>query len=80
MTAAPTIAVIRKNSREEIRVELAEYNGHDLINVRVWADRHDGAGRVATKAGIACNIRLLPELITALQNAEGEARRAGLLP
>ena len=74
------IATIRKNSAEEIRIELAEFNGHELINVRVWADpRNGGTERIPTKAGIACNVRLLPELIEALRQAEIEARERGLL-
>ena len=74
------IATIRKNALEEIRVELGEFNGHDLVNVRVWAEpRNGGAERIPTKAGIACNVRLLPELIEALQQAEMAARQAGLL-
>jgi hypothetical protein len=74
------IAVIPKNKLEEIRVELSEFNGHDLINIRIWADRRDGDGaRIPTKAGIACNVRLLPDLITALANAERVARERGLL-
>jgi hypothetical protein len=74
------LAVIRKNALEEIRVGLAEFNGHDLINLRVWADpRNGGTERIPTKAGIACNVRLLPDLIDALQKAEAAARKAGLL-
>jgi hypothetical protein len=50
------------------------------INIRVWTDpRNGGSERIATKAGIACNVRLLPELIEALQQAEVAARKAGLL-
>ncbi len=77
---AGSISVIRKNAAEEIRVELTQFNGHDLINVRVWTDpRTGGVERIPTKAGIACNARLLPELIAALQQAEAEARMRGLL-
>jgi hypothetical protein len=77
---SPEIAVIRKNALEEIRVGLSEFNGHDLLNIRVWAEpRNGGAGRIPTKAGIACNVRLLPELIEALQQAAMAARKAGLL-
>jgi hypothetical protein len=82
MSDQPPIAVLTKNKLEEIRIGLSEFNGHDLINVRVWADRRDGADgpRIPTKAGIACRVALLPELVTALQKAEAEARRLGLLP
>ena len=74
------IAVLRKNATEEIRVELSEFNGHDLINIRVWAEpRSGGDERIPTKAGIAAKVALLPELIAALQKAEITARKAGLL-
>jgi hypothetical protein len=77
---AQHIATVRKNALEEIRIELSEFNGHDLVNVRVWAEpRGGGTDRIPTKAGIACNVRLLPELIEALQQAEMAARNAGLL-
>jgi hypothetical protein len=75
-----SVTVIRKNALEEIRVGLSEYNGHDLINIRVWADpRNGGTERIPTKAGIACNVRLLPDLIEALREAEAQARAGGLL-
>jgi hypothetical protein len=74
------LAVVRKNALEEIRVGLSEFNGHDLLNIRVWAEpRNGGTERIPTKAGIACNVWLLPELIAALRQAEAEARDQGLL-
>jgi hypothetical protein len=74
------IATLQMNSFEEIRVELTEFRGYDLVNLRVWAKPRDGGSeRIPTKAGIACKVALLPELIAALQKAEAEARRLGLL-
>jgi hypothetical protein len=65
---------------EEIRVELAEFNGYDLIHLRVWTEpRNGGSERIPTKAGIACRVTLLPDLIEALRQAEAAARAAGLL-
>jgi hypothetical protein len=77
---AGLIATIEKNKLEEIRVGLSDFNGHDLLNIRIWAEpRNGGAERIPTKAGICCNVRLLPELIEALRHAEAAARKAGLL-
>ena len=77
---AQHIATIRKNALEEIRVGLSEFNGYELLQLRVWTEpRGGGAERIPTKSGIACNVRLLPELIEALQQAEAAARKAGLL-
>jgi hypothetical protein len=75
-----TTSVIRKNAVEEIRIGLSTFSGHDLINIRVWADPRSGGERIPTKAGIACKVTLLPELIEALRRAEAEARDTGLLP
>ena len=41
--------------------------------------RDGGAERIPTKAGIACRVALLPEIIDALQQAEAQARARGLL-
>src|SRR5258708_4781815 len=71
------LAVIRKNALEEIRVGLSEFNGHDVLNLRIWAEpRNGGVERIPTKAGICCNVRLLPELIEALMMAEVTAPEA----
>ena len=78
--SAGLISVIRKNAAEEIRIELTEFNGHQLINIRVWTEpRNGGSERIPTKAGNACRVALLPEIIEALQQAQAQARARGLL-
>jgi hypothetical protein len=45
------IATLQKNSFQEIRVELNEFRGYDLIDLRVWAEPRDGGSeRIPTKA------------------------------
>jgi hypothetical protein len=66
--------------REEVRVALSEFNGHDLVNIRVWAEPRDGGpDKIPTKAGLALRVEKLPELIEALEEAERQAREAGLI-
>ena len=72
------IASIEKNAREEIRVSLSEFNGHDLANLRVWFKTDDGDMRPG-KAGLAFRIEQLPAVIRALTDLEAEARRLGLV-
>ncbi len=74
------IATIEKNTVEELRVALSEYRGHDLVNLRIWAN-YDSAGseKRPTKKGFALRIEFLPELIAVLKKAETAARAAGLL-
>ncbi len=74
-----TIRTIRKSQRAEIRVSLTEYHGHDLCDVRVFAEPYSGDEWIATKKGLSLSVELLPELIAALQQAEAEARAASLL-
>jgi len=76
---SPVIATIRKNIREVIKIETSHYNGYDLVNIRVWAKSEGIVDYIPTKAGIACRVELLPEIIEALQAAEEQSRRVGLL-
>jgi hypothetical protein len=86
MTVRPTlaepveIAKFWKNRRriESVHVTLSEYEGHPLINVRIYATGTDGIDRPTTK-GVAMGIRKLPELAQALVKAEAKARALGLL-
>ena len=66
-----TVASIRKNSREEIRIARETFKGHDLISIRVWFEADDGSMRPG-KAGVAIRAALLPEIIAALAKAGGE--------
>ena len=75
-----TIAKFWKNRRrsESVHVTLSEYEGHSLINVRVYATGTDGIDRPTTK-GVAMGIGKLPALAKALVTAEAKARELGLL-
>lgn len=78
--AAPAnrwIADVEKNSREVLRVELTTFNGHDLINLRVWFGT-DGDMRPG-KAGVALRVEKLPQLRDAIDKALAAARAEGLL-
>lgn len=67
---------IEKNAREEVRVSLETYMGHDLVNLRVWYRAEDGSRRPG-KAGLALRVDKLEDLIEALQKAAEHARAAG---
>lgn len=80
--AADAIAIIPKNSREEVRVALDEYQGAQLVDVRIFADYAAGDvdGRCPTKKGISLKVERLDDLIAGLASARAEAQRRGLLP
>ena len=73
------ITTFEKNKSEEVRVELSEFNGHDLVAARIYATSRADGTRVPTRKGLTLNVKLLPALIEGLQAAEVEARAAGLL-
>jgi hypothetical protein len=49
------IADIEKNSREIIRVEVTEFKGRELINLRIWYSDFDGSFK-PTQKGVALDI------------------------
>jgi len=74
--AADTIiAKIPKNSREELRVTLGEFKGHNLLHLRAWITESE----TPTKNGFGIQAALIPKLLEALQDAQAEGRRRGWL-
>jgi Transcriptional Coactivator p15 (PC4) len=72
------VGEIPKNNREDIRVTLSNFKGHDLVGARIWFKTKDGESRPSSK-GITVNVRVLPELIGLLEEAEKKAIELGVL-
>jgi hypothetical protein len=56
---------IEKNSKEIIRIDISEFKGQELINLRVWFSAFDDNGNMVykpTQKGIAINISKYNEL------------------
>ncbi len=57
---------IKKNNNEIIRIEISEFKGRELINIRIWFQSIDGAsGNLVfkpTQKGITLNISEFEEL------------------
>jgi hypothetical protein len=79
MTEPNIIARLPKNRHESVVVVLDEYAGTPIFHVRQTYVGPDGEDRPTTK-GICLHVSRLPELRAALQAAEKEAVRCGLLP
>ncbi len=71
------VGSIVKNKREEIRVTLSTFKGHDLVGCRIWFKAKDDYK--PSSKGIALNVRILPELIGLLEEAEKKAVELGVL-
>jgi hypothetical protein len=76
MTDATIIAEWPINKRESVRVSVEQYKGVDLVNIRKWFKAEDGSLRPG-KAGIALNVKHLPQLTEAMTKALSAAARLG---
>ena len=72
------VGELRKNAAERLRVSLHEFNGHDMLSVRVYVGQDVGQAKPKQK-GIIINVLTLPKLISLQQEAEAKARAEGLL-
>jgi len=63
------MAVIKKNTKEQIRIEQTEFKGHDLVTIRVYYEDDEGKWW-PTKKGITFRQELLGEIIRALKEIE----------
>ncbi|MCJ2031252.1 PC4/YdbC family ssDNA-binding protein [Methylobacterium sp. J-043] len=73
-----TVASVRKNARQEIRIGLQEYEGRQIASLRVWFKAEDGTMRPGND-GLNFRVDPLPELHEALAEAVRAAEAEGLL-
>ena len=67
-----TVKVIQKNKVQEIRVELKEFKGHNIIDIRIWNNVPDSDEKRPTTKGVTMNVELLPELKEAVDLLDKE--------
>lgn len=75
------IADIGKNSREIIRVEVSEFKGKELINLRIWYQTFEGDYK-PTQKGITLDISQFAELEKAVRKIGEfiEDKNKGVVP
>lgn len=69
-----TVMTIQKNRAQEIRVELKEFKGHNIIDIRIWNSVPDSEEKRPTTKGVAMNVELLPQLKEAVELLEKEVK------
>ena len=72
------IGELRKNAAERLRVAIHEFNGHDMLSLRVYVGQDICQARPTPK-GITVHVSTLPKLIRLLQEAEAKARAEGVI-
>lgn len=73
------IASFPKNKFEEIRVQIKEFKGYDLVDIRVFAGSKEGEEKVPTGKGISINVSHFMDLKKAILEAESVLRKHQLL-
>lgn len=73
------ISTFPKNKFEEIRVQIKEFKGYDLVDIRVFAGTKEGEEKVPTGKGISINVAHFLELKKAILQAEDVLRKNQLL-
>jgi len=73
------VKVIPKNSLEEVRIELTDYKGHDLVGIRVYSDFTNSREMLPTRKGVTVQVGMINELIKGLQEAKRKAEETGRL-
>jgi hypothetical protein len=73
------VSVFPKNKFEEIRVQVKEFKGYDLVDIRVFAGTKDGEDKVPTGKGISVNVSHFIELKDAILKTEQVLRENQLL-
>ena len=71
------ITEIEKNKTEVIRVELTGFSDYDLVGLRVYVNR-ESEDPLPTKKGIASNLKLLPELKSAINDGRASSHPGGI--
>jgi hypothetical protein len=75
---AQLVRAVRRADGEELRIELASYQGHPFISVRLWAFNRIDKVWLPTRKGCSVRLREAREvscgLIEALELAEGPER------
>lgn len=61
-----------KNSKEEVRASFSNWQGHDLVDLRVFARQSDGEF-VPTRKGLTIARELVPELLKAVESLQRES-------
>ena len=64
------LTTIPKNSSEALRVKLTEFQGYQLLSMRIWTKELPGKQEARpTRKGLAVQVDLIPELLTAIEKA-----------
>ena len=73
------VASFAKNKFEEVRVQVKEFKGYDLLDLRVYTTLKEGQDKIPTGKGLSINVTHFIELKNAVLEAEKVLRQNHLI-
>lgn len=73
------VAVFGKNKYQDVKVRISEYQGNDVIDIRIWTQPPQGDEKVPTGKGININVKLFPHLKAAIEKLEKDLKEGNLI-
>jgi hypothetical protein len=73
------VASFPKNKYEEVRFQIKEYKGKDLIDIRVWTDVKGADQKIPTTKGVSMNVSHFNDLKRAILEMERVLKTQKLL-
>ncbi|MFC1549148.1 transcriptional coactivator p15/PC4 family protein [Candidatus Omnitrophota bacterium] len=73
------VAVFEKNKYQDVKIRISEYQGNDVIDIRIWTQPPQGDDKVPTGKGININVRLFSKLKEAVEKLEKELKDSNML-
>jgi len=68
------IAAFEKNKYQDVKIRVSEYQGNDVIDIRIWTQPPQGDEKVPTGKGININVKLFPKLKEAVETLGKELK------
>lgn len=72
------ISEFQKNKTEDFRLSLTEYQGHNLLDFRIYFKDKEGESK-PTKKGVTVNVKLFSQLKQAIMDAENILKEKEML-
>ncbi len=73
------VMTFQKNKFEEVWVQIKEFKGYDLLDIRVYTSVRDGEEKIPTGKGISLNVSHFNDLKKAVAELEKVLRENNLL-
>ena len=73
------VAVFEKNKYQDVKIRISEYQGNNVIDVRIWTQPPQGDEKVPTGKGVNINVKLFPKLKESIEKLEKELKDNNML-